>query len=46
MLCDSNDRSCLKMATVGSLAIDVVAGVGVGVVVGVVMGALSSCDDP
>ena len=42
MLCDSNDRSCLPMATVGSLAMDVVAGVAAGVVTGV----LSSSDDP
>ena len=41
MLCDSNDRSCLQMATVGSLAIDLVAGM----VAGVVMVALSLSDD-
>ena len=49
MLCDSNDRSCLPMATVGSLAMGVTAGVTAGVAAGmaagVVMGALSSSDD-
>ena len=34
------------MATVGSLAMDVVAGVAAGVAAGVVTGALSSSDDP
>ena len=42
MLCDSNDRSCLPMAPVGSLAMDVSAGVAAGVAAG----ALSSSDDP
>ena len=46
MLCDSNDRSCLPMATVGSLAMDVAARVAAGVAAGVVTGALSSSDDP
>ena len=46
MQCDSNDRSCLPMATVGSLAMDVVVGVAAGVAAGVVTGALSSSDDP
>ena len=42
MLCDSNDRSCLPMATVRSLVMGVAAGVAVGVVTGV----LSLSDDP
>ena len=46
MLCDSNDRSCLPMATVGSLAMRVAAGMAAGVAAGVVTGALSSSDDP
>ena len=46
MLCVSNDRSCLPMATVGSLAMDVSAGVAAGVAAGVVTGAFSSSDDP
>ena len=46
MLCDSNDRSFLPMATMGSLAMDVAVGVAVGVAAGVLTGALSSSDDP
>ena len=49
MLCDSNDRLCLPMATMGSLAMGVMAGVTAGVVAGVAAGmvtdALSSSDD-
>ena len=50
MLCDSNDRSCLPMATVGSLTMDMAAGLAAGmaagVAVGMVTGALSLSDDP
>ena len=50
MLRDSNDKSCLPLATVGSLAMNVAAGVAAGVVAGVTTGvmtcALSSSDDP
>ena len=45
MLCDSNDRSCLPMATVGSLAMGVAAGVAAGMAAGMVTGDLSSSDD-
>ena len=45
MLCVSNDRSCLTMANVGSLAMGVAAGVATGVAAGVVTGAVSSSDD-
>ena len=38
MLCDSNNRSCLLMAIIGSLVM--------GVAAGVVTGALSSSDNP
>ena len=46
MLCNSNDRSCLPIATMGSLAMDVAAGMAAGVAAGMVTGALSSSDDP
>ena len=46
MLCDSNDRLCLPMATVGTLAMGMAEGVAAGVAAGVVTGALSSSDDP
>ena len=42
MLCDSNDRSCLPMDMVGSLAVDMAAGVAAGIVTGV----LSSSNNP